>query len=178
VPIFIGDWKVGDRIVHVVAATKVNQEKGKIAVGAVVEVVGTERQDKSVDATSIEVKDTIGTASYVRFFGTLTKLPAASTAVGNGLAGDWTVGGKTIHVVPQTRISQEHGRVEVGAYLEVEGNQRTDGSVDPVGIEVERDAGAPTGAIGYIDFYGPIRTISSSANFVGDWFVDGKSVHV
>ncbi|MEP7343506.1 MAG: DUF5666 domain-containing protein [Acidobacteriota bacterium] len=178
VPGFIGDWKVGDRVVHVAVATKVNEEKGKVAIGAVVEVVGAERQDKSVDATTIEVKETTGTVSYVRFFGTLTQLPAASIQVGNGLAGDWMVGGKTIHVVPQTRISQEHGRVVVGAYLEIEGNQRTDGSIDPVGVEVERDAGAPAGAIGFIDFYGPIRTLPSSATLVGDWVIDGKTVHV
>ncbi len=177
-PTLVGDWKVGDRIVHVVVATKVNQEKGRVALGAVVEVVGTERSDKSVDATTIEVKDTTGTVSYVRMFGTLTSLPAASIQIGNGLAGDWTVGGKTIHVVSQTRISQEHGRVAVGAYLEVEGNQRTDGSIDPVGIEVERDAGAPAGTIGFIDFYGPIRTLPASATLVGDWTVDGKTVHV
>jgi len=178
VPGFIGDWKVGDRIVHVVVATKVSEAKGKVAIGVTVEVVGTERQDKTVDATTIEVKETSGAASYVRFFGTITQLPAASIQVGNGLAGDWVVGGKTIHVVPQTNISREHGRVEIGAYVEIEGNQRADNSIDPVGIEVERDAGAPAGTIGFIDFYGPIRTLPTSATLVGDWTVDGKTVHV
>lgn len=180
VPGYIGDWKVGDRTVHVVVATKVSEEKARAAVGATVEVVGTERQDKSVDATTIEVKQAPGggAATYVRFFGTLTKLPEASIQIGNGLAGDWIVGGKTVHVVSQTRISREHGRVEVGAYLEIEGNQRTDGSIDPVGIEVERDASAPTGTIGYINFYGPIRTLPATASLVGDWVVDGKTVHV
>jgi uncharacterized protein (TIGR03437 family) len=150
----------------VVVATKVSEEKARAAVGATVEVVGTERQDKSVDATTIEVKQAPGggAATYVRFFGTLTKLPEASIQIGNGLAGDWIVGGKTVHVVSQTRISREHGRVEVGAYLELEGNQRTDGSIDPVGIEVERDASAPTGTIGYINFYGPIRMLPATVH--------------
>jgi uncharacterized protein (TIGR03437 family) len=178
VPGFIGDWKVGDRVVHVVVATKVNEEKGKVAIGAVVEVVGTERPDKSVDATTIEVKDTTGTASYIRFFGTLTTLPPPGPTANSALAGDWVVGGKTVHVVPQTRISQEHGRVVINAYLEVEGNQRADGSVDAVSIEVERDATAPPNAIGYIDFYGPIRTLPAAQNLVGDWGIDGKTVHV
>ncbi|HMX25883.1 MAG TPA: DUF5666 domain-containing protein [Blastocatellia bacterium] len=180
VPGFIGDWKIGDRIVHVVVATKVDQEKARVAVGARVEVVGTERADKSVDASSIEVKEAAGggQTTYVRFFGTLTKLPDASIQIGNGLAGDWTVGGKTVHVVPQTRINRERGNVAVGAFLEVEGNQRTDGSVDAVSIEVERDANAPSGAVGYINFYGPIRTLPSAANLVGTWFVDGKMVQV
>lgn len=180
VPGFIGDWKVGDRIVHVAVATKVNQEKAHVAIGALVEVVGTERQDKSVDAISIEVKEAAGggQATYIRFFGALTKLPDASIQIGNGRAGDWTVGGKTVHVVSQTRIREEHGRAVVGAFLEVEGNQRTDGSVDASTIEVERDAAAPDGAVGYINFYGPIRTLPSAAGFVGLWMVDGKMVHV
>lgn len=179
VPGFIGDWKVGDRIVHVAVSTKVNEENGKVAIGALVEVEGKQRDDKSVDATSIEVKQqTGGAASYVRFFGALTSLPAVSKQVGNGLAGDWVVGGKTVHVVPQTRIHQENGRIAVGAFLEVEGNQRADSSIDAVVIEVERDANAPAGAIGYIDFYGPIRSLPAVQNLIGDWVIDGKTVHV
>lgn len=180
VPGFIGDWKVGDRVVHVTVQTKVDESKAKVAIGALVEVTGTLRADRSVDATTIVVKDNVpgGPASYVRFFGTLTKLPDASIQIGNGRAGDWIVGGKTVHVEPRTRIKEEHGRAIVGAYLEVEGNQRADGSIDGVEITVERDAAAPAGTIGYIDFYGPIRTIPSAANFVGAWVVDGKTVNV
>ncbi|MEK7833591.1 MAG: DUF5666 domain-containing protein, partial [Acidobacteriota bacterium] len=179
-PNFVGDWKVGERVVHVSAQTKLDQTKAAVAIGALVEVVGTLRADRSVDATSITVKDNVpgGPASYVRFFGTLTKLPDASIQIGNGRAGDWIVGGKTVHVEPRTRIKEEHGRAIVGAYLEVEGNQRADGSIDAVEITVERDAAAPAGTIGYIDFYGPIRTIPSAANFVGAWVVDGKTVNV
>src|SRR5262249_49371426 len=51
----VGDWKVGDRVVHVTATTKLDQDKAKAAVGALVEVEGTLRDDKSVDATEIEV---------------------------------------------------------------------------------------------------------------------------
>ena len=172
---FVGDWKVGERVVHVTAQTKLDQSKGGIAVGALVEVEGTQRADRSVDATEIEVKSTFTPtpSSYVRFFGTLTNLPANNTRVG-----DWTVGGKTVHVIDRTRIKEEHGKATIGAYLEVEGNQRADGSVDAAEITVERDATAPTGAIGFINFYGPIRTIPSSAGFVGVWMVDGKTVNV
>lgn len=180
VPGFIGDWKIGERVVHVTVQTKVDQTKARVAVGALVEIVGTQRADRSIDAISIEVKDNVpgGPASYVRFYGTLSSLPAASIQIGNGRAGDWVVGGKTVHVEPKTRIREEHGRAVVGAFLEVEGNQRPDGSVDAVEITVERDAAAPGGAIGYINFYGPIRTIPSSAGFVGAWVVDGKTVNV
>ncbi|HQR31371.1 MAG TPA: DUF5666 domain-containing protein [Blastocatellia bacterium] len=180
VPGFIGDWKVGERTVHVGVQTKVDESKAKVTVGALVEVVGTQRADRSIDATSIVVKDNVpgGPISYVRFFGSLTKLPDVSIQIGNGRAGDWIVGGKTVHVEPRTRINEEHGRAAVGAYLEVEGNQRADGSVDAAEITVERDATAPAGTVGYMDFYGPIRTLPSAANLVGVWMVDGKTVNV
>ena len=179
-PNFVGDWKVGERVVHVSAQTKLDQTKARVMVGALVEVKGTQRADRSVDAASIEVKDDVpgGPASYVRFYGTLTKLPDASIQIGNGRAGDWIVGGKTVHVEPKTRIKEEHGRAVVGAYLEVEGNQRADGSIDAVEITVERDAGAPAGTIGFINFYGPIRTLPSAAGFVGMWMVGDKTVNV
>lgn len=180
VPGFIGDWRVSDRVVHVTVATKVNQDKGRVVIGALVEVVGQERADKSIDAQTIEVKQSANTGpvSYVRFYGSLTKLPDVSIQIGNGRAGDWTVGGKIVHVSPYTRIREEHGRAVVGAFLEVEGNQRQDGSVDAVEIEVERDANAPSGTVGYIDFYGPVRALPTTATLVGDWMIDGKTVHV
>jgi uncharacterized protein (TIGR03437 family) len=172
---FVGDWKVGERVVHVTAQTKLDQSKGGIAVGALVEVEGTQREDRSVDATEIEVKSVFvpSPSSYVRFYGALTNLPA-----NNAKVGDWTVGGKTVHVIDRTRIKEQHGKAVVGAYLEVEGNQRADGSVDAAEITVERDAAAPAGTIGFINFYGPIRTIPSAAGFVGAWVVDGKTVNV
>jgi len=180
VPGFIGDWKVGDRVVHVTVQTKVDQTKARVAVGALVEIVGTQRADRSVDAITIEVKDNVpgGPASYVRFYGALSRLPAASIQIGNGRAGNWMVGGKTVYVSPKTRIIEQHGRAVIGAFLEVEGNQRPDGSVDAVEITVERDAAAPSGAIGYINFYGAIRSIPSAEGLVGAWAIDGKIVNV
>ncbi len=177
---FIGEWKIGERIVHVSERTKLDQTKARAMVGALVEVVGTLRSDRSVDAISIEVKDNVpgGPASYVRFYGTLSSLPAASIQIGNGRAGNWMVGGKTVYVSPKTRIIEQHGRAVIGAFLEVEGNQRPDGSVDAVEITVERDAAAPNGAIGYINFYGSIRAIPTTAGLVGAWMIDGKTVNV
>ncbi|MGH9799863.1 MAG: DUF5666 domain-containing protein, partial [Blastocatellia bacterium] len=174
-PNFVGDWKVGDRVVHVTAQTKLDQSKGNVAVGALVEVEGVQRADKSVDAAEIEVKTpfTPQSPTYVRFYGSLATLPA-----NNAKVGDWKVGDKVVHVVERTRIREEHGRAVVGAYLEVEGNQRADGSVDAAEITVERDAAAPVGTIGYIDFYGQIKTLPASATLVGTWTVDGKTVNV
>ncbi|MFN0110007.1 MAG: DUF5666 domain-containing protein [Blastocatellia bacterium] len=177
---FVGDWKVGERVVHVTAQTKLDQTKGNVAVGSLVEIKGVQRADKSVDAAEIEVKlpFTPASPSYVRFFGSLVSLPAASIQIGNGRAGDWKVGDKIVHVAPNTRIHEEHGRTIVGAYLEVEGSQRADGSVDASEITVERDAAAPAGTIGYINFYGAIKTVPTAAGLVGVWTVDNKTVNV
>lgn len=52
----IGEWTVSGRLVHVSAATDIEEEDGTVRIGANVEVKGTERDDGSVDAASIEVK--------------------------------------------------------------------------------------------------------------------------
>jgi uncharacterized protein (TIGR03437 family) len=173
-PNLVGDWKVGEVVVHVSDKTRIDQEKGKVGVGSLVEVKGTLRSDRSVDATEIEVKHVNNdTANYIRFFGTITALPSNEK-----LIGDWTVGGKTVHVTERTRIRKEHGPPRVGAFVEVEGNLRADNTVDAYVIEVERDAGAPDGTIGFINFYGQIKALPTTQNFVGDWTVGTKTVHV
>src|ERR1700731_4892991 len=50
-PSLVGDWTVGTRTVHVSAATKIDQEKGPVVVGAIGAVEGTTRADGSIDAT-------------------------------------------------------------------------------------------------------------------------------
>ncbi len=171
---FVGDWKVGDRVVHVTANTKIEKEKGQVAVGALVEVEGMLRNDGSVDASEIEVKhNNNDTNNYIRLFGTITALPSDPKFIG-----DWTVAGKTIHVGARTRIRTEHGPVKVGAFVEIEGNQRTDNTIDAYNIEVERDADAPAGTIGFINFYGQIKTLPSDPKFIGNWMVGNKTVAV
>lgn len=171
---FIGDWKVGERTVHVTAATKIDATRGQVAVGALVEVEGTLRGDRSVDAGEIEVKhNNNDTANYIRLYGKIDALPGATN-----LTGAWTVGGRTVYVTERTRIRREHGAPVVGAFVEVEGNQRADNSIDAYNIEVERDADAPAGTVGFINFYGQIKGLPTAANFVGDWTVGAKKVTV
>jgi uncharacterized protein (TIGR03437 family) len=171
---FIGDWKVGDRTVHVVAATRIDKEKGQVAVGALVEVKGTLRTDGSVDASEIEVKhNSNDTANYIRFFGTISALPSDPK-----LIGAWTVGGRPVYVTARTRIRQEHGAPRIGAYVEIEGNQRADNSIDAYQIEVERGAGAPTGAVGFINFYGQIKSLPGTSGNIGNWMVGTRTVAV
>jgi hypothetical protein len=102
------------------------------------------------------------------FTGTVQSLPAM------GLVGDWKVGGKTVHVTATTEIEQDEGVVVVGAVVQVEGTQRTDGSVDASQIEVKEAEENP----GEIQFKGTIMTLPGTTGFIGDWGVGGKIIHV
>ena len=175
-PGFIGDWRVGGRTIHVTAATKIETEFGPVAVGAFVEIKGTVRPDGSIDATKIETKSNVaGGDGRDEFKGMIESLPAS------GLVGDWKVKGRTVHVTAATVIDQEHGRIAVGAVVEVSGTLRADGSLDATRIEVrsasdtgssdDSNQGSPA------TVKGTIQSLPFSG-LVGDWTVAGRLVHV
>ena len=193
---FIGDWTVGGRTVHVTASTRVNEEDGHITVGATVKVEGRSRSDNSVDATEVELRqagsggnggngggddnggdnhggngggdDNGGNNNGSQFKGTIESFPA-------GLVGDWQIGGRTIHVSASTRIETNDGPVAVGAFVEVEGSMRADGSMDATKIEVKSN---PAGGDGRDELKGTINSLPNTAGFVGDWNVAGRTIHV
>ncbi|MBS1251491.1 MAG: hypothetical protein MAG451_00524 [Anaerolineales bacterium] len=131
----VGTWIISGRVTTVTVTTEVEQEHGQAAVGAYVEVEGNLQPDGSVAATKIEVKRGAGSGGggvgYIKFYGLIEDLPAT------GLAGDWVVGGRLVHVGSNTRIEQEHGVVQIGAFVEVKGTQQSDGSVNASKIEVK-----------------------------------------
>lgn len=53
--------------------------------------------------------------SRAKFYGTVDALPPD---VNDGI---WSVNGREVQVSPQTRIKKKRGRIEIGAYVEVEG---------------------------------------------------------
>jgi hypothetical protein len=184
---FVGDWTVGGRTVHVTSSTRVNEEDGQITVGATVKVEGRSRSDNSVDATQVELRqagsgsgsgsggsggsggDDHGNGNgEAQFKGTIESFPA-------GLIGDWQIGGRTIHVSASTRIETNDGPVAVGAFVEVEGTMRADGSMDAAKIEVKSN---PAGGDGRDELKGTIESLPNTANFVGDWRVAGRTIHV
>lgn len=175
-PGFIGDWRVGGRTIHVTAATKIETEFGPVAVGAFVEIKGTVRPDGSIDASKIETKSNVaGGDGRDEFKGMIESLP------GGGLVGDWKVKGRTVHVTGATVIDQEHGRIAVGAVVEVSGTLRADGSLDATRIEVRTTSGSGSsddsseGSPATVK--GTIQSLPSSG-LVGDWTVAGRLVHV
>ena len=48
---FIGQWQVGGSKVNVTAETKIDQSRGRAAIGAIVEVEGMKQNDGSINAT-------------------------------------------------------------------------------------------------------------------------------
>ncbi|HLG16840.1 MAG TPA: DUF5666 domain-containing protein [Blastocatellia bacterium] len=171
---FLGDWTVSGRTVHVTSSTLIDQEHGSVAIGALVEVKGSLRSDGSVDARKIEVESTIegpGDDPEGEVKGPITALPDTA-----GFVGDWTVAGRTVHVSSSTLIDQEHGAVELGAFVEVNGVARADGSIDAARIEVQSGAGPDPED--EIKFKGTIQSFPSTPGFVGDWMIGGKTIHV
>jgi len=175
-PSLIGTWKVGERTVQVVAATRIDQSNGQAQVGAIAEVEGTLQPDGAVLAKEIEIKRGTGsTVSYTRFYGTIETLPN-----GGPLTGTWVVSGRQVTVGARTRIVREHGTPAVGAFVQVEGTQRADGAVDAVVIQVERDKDAPDGTIGFLNFYGSVVTLPtpSEGKFLGEWTIGSSNRQV
>ena len=169
---FIGDWRVSGRTVHVTSATRIEQEDGRVAIGTTVKVEGTARLDNSIDAEEIEVKEAgeDDDDGQPEFKGTIEVLPGTA-----GFIGDWRVGGRTIHVSASTRIEAEDGPVAVGAFVEIKGTLRADGSMDATKIEVESNV---AGGDGRDELKGMIESLPNTQGFIGDWRVAGRTVHV
>jgi hypothetical protein len=186
---FIGDWTIDGRTIHVTTSTRVNEEDGHITVGAVVKVEGRNRSDNSVDATEIELRQAgsgggSGSGSggsggsggngggngsgEAKFKGTIESFPT-------GFVGDWRIGGRTIHVTASTRIETNDGPVAIGAFVEVEGTLRADGSMDAAKIEVKSN---PAGGDGRDELKGTIESLPNTQGSVGDWRVAGRTIHV
>jgi Domain of unknown function (DUF5666) len=173
---FIGDWTISGRTVHVTTTTRVNEEDSHITIGATVKVEGRNRSDNSVDASEIELRQAGSGGgggggddnSGMKFKGTIESFPS-------GFIGDWRVGGRTIHVTSSTRIETNNGPVAVGAFVEIAGALRADGSMDATKIEVQSN---PAGGDGRDELKGAIESLPNTAGFIGDWRVAGRTVHV
>lgn len=115
--------------------------------------------------------------SGIEFVGQVNALPSS------GFVGDWTVGNRTVHVTSSTTIDQDDGQIVLGSLIEVKGTVRPDGSIDATKIEVEETPSPspspkPSPSPGCHQFEGTIQTLPSTQGFLGDWVVDGFTVHV
>jgi uncharacterized protein (TIGR03437 family) len=164
---FIGDWVVAGRKVRVTAETRINQERGQVAVGAIVEATGTTASDGALVATLIEVKFRPGVGTPTNFRGAIEMLPSATNRIG-----DWKVGGKTIHVTQTTKLLSSSGNFAVGETVEIVGVQMNDGSISALIITLVR-SGNPMNK-----FNGVVERLPSTTGRIGDWTVSGVTVRV
>ena len=140
----IGDWIIGGRTVRVSATTQLDQSDGPFQVGAWVKVEGYQQPDGVIQATKLETEHMPGGGDddgdhsghpgqgrRVEFYGQIQSMPA------NGYIGDWVISGRTVRVTPQTRLKQEDGPFQVGAWVEVKGYEQNDGSIEATKIETK-----------------------------------------
>ena len=167
-PGWIGDWMVGDRVVHVSDETRIEQMAGPPVVGVYVKVEGEARADGSIDAAKIETKFRAGGGTHpIKFRGTIESLPS-----GPGLIGDWRVSERLIRVTAMTVIKQQRNAVAVGVDVTIQGFERNDGSLDAIEIVTEN---SPNNAS---RFTGVVESLPSNPERIGDWTVSGRTVRV
>ena len=175
-----GDWVVATKTVRVNSATRLRQERGPFASGACVEVVGTSNSDGSIAATEVEARSAsagcVATPQAVKaeaeFFGMAQSIPATGTI------GDWRVGGRLVHVAASALIDLRGRPLAVGACVEVKGQMAADGSIDASRVKAD-DNCAMTNAksMDASRFNGTVQSLPS-AGMVGDWRLNGRTVHV
>ncbi|MCE5195409.1 MAG: DUF5666 domain-containing protein [Nitrospiraceae bacterium] len=106
-----GTWIVNGKEIFVNKDTLLKEEHGKADIGAYVEVKGI-YSGKTFTAYKIEVKRDKNRA---RLYGIIESLPS-------GIVGVWVVNGKEILITKDTYIDEEHGKVAIGAYIEIKGS--------------------------------------------------------
>ena len=178
----VGDWKVSGRTVKVTATTKIDQERGPIAVGSCVQVEGTSNSDGSVNATVVETKAGSGSCSLapgqqrgpVDFRGVIQKMPDS------GLFGEWTVSGRKVQVSAMTAINPNGRPLKVGDCVEVHGTADSDDVVQASRIQGLGDGvcqNSPTAVSGEVAFTGLVQNLPASG-MIGDWKVSDRTVRV
>ena len=180
----IGNWTIAGKAVCTDANTVFDQEDGPLAVGAMVEVKGTQG-DACFLATKIEVQSAGGEndgeddgpgSGQVEFKGPVQAMPAS------GFVGDWMIGGRAVKTTATTTIDQSDGPRVMGAIVEVKGTQAAPGEpVMATKIEVQSGAGGSGDeedddeSDG--DITGPIESLPDGT-FIGEWMVGGQKVIV
>jgi hypothetical protein len=52
------------------------------------------------------------------FYGNVEKMPES------GMIGDWVIGGRSVTASKDTEFKEKHGKLQLGAYVEVEGAEK------------------------------------------------------
>ena len=107
-------------------------------------------------------------ADGYEFAGVVTALPGTA-----GQIGDWSVGGKTVHVSSTTTFpAGPVTSIAVGNTVRVNGVLNSDATVTAAAIDA-----AATALQGY-DFSGAVAALPGTSGQIGTWTVGGKTVNV
>jgi hypothetical protein len=110
-----------------------------------------------------------------KFYGTVEEIP------GKGKGGVWIINGREVHVTNSTEIEEEHGKVAVGAYVEVEGDYSGKTffayEIEVKGESSSDDHSPQSEKMYNIKFSGIIETIPET-EYDGLWIIDGRKVQV
>lgn len=110
-----GDWVVGGKTVKVTHTTRINQQKGLVKVGAEVNVVGIQVDNKIMAMQVTVLKSDAPGGRRVMFMGRIEDLPES------GFVGAWKIGGREVMVTSQTILLPKDFTPKVGAWALVEG---------------------------------------------------------
>lgn len=172
----LGTWVVAGKSVTVVSTTRIDQERGAVAVGTVVEVEGLfDAASNTIVASKIEVKaGAAGSPSpvpaLVELYGTIEALPAG------GAIGTWTVAGRSVIVSATTKLEAEHGPFAVGASVEAKGAFDATGALLATEIETKAGNGA---AVPALEFWGTVVALPTGpSGLVGVWQIGDRFVNV
>ena len=127
-----GEWVVEGKTVKVTPATRINQQKGLVQVGAEVNVVGHEADGKIIAMQITVLTSNAPGGRLVMFVGRVEELP------GDGaLVGAWKIGGREVVVTPQTTLQPKDFTPKVGVWALVEGVRRDDGKIVAIRIRMQ-----------------------------------------
>ncbi len=145
----VGEWRITGTPVKVTLDTRINVDRGVLAVGSCVEVRGTVSAGL-LTAQWIEVLprsecDRTADAKY-EMYGIIESIPNTADRTGA-----WKISGRTVNVARTTTIDVSKGPAVVGACVEVRGALKFDGSLDASKIEVLSASGACLFRKGVVD---------------------------
>ncbi|NOX63920.1 MAG: hypothetical protein GXP42_18545 [Chloroflexi bacterium] len=136
----VGDWVISGQQVRTTASTRFEQEHGSFYVGGYVEAEGY-WQGGVLIATKLEAKNSGGgddSGQKWEIYGNVDAMPAG------GFIGAWVINGQSVQATASTYFEQQHGPLQVGAYVHAEGYYDASGNRIATKIETENATPTPT----------------------------------
>ncbi len=133
-----GEWVVDGKTVKVTPATRINQQKGLVKVGAEVNVVGHQADGKIMAMQITVLRSDAPGGRRVVFLGRIEALPEGV------VVGAWKVGGRDVMVTAQTTLLPKDFTPKVGMWALVEGLRPETGPIVASQIRL-RPAGPHSG---------------------------------